>query len=42
MVSDLTSSGAVRLETLEGVQIPNFINCSCLGKYEEPLIEDML
>ena len=42
VVSELTSSGAVRLETLEGAQMPNFINGSHLKKYEEPLTEDML
>ena len=42
VVSVLTSSGAVRLETLEGVQMPNFINGSHLRKYEEPLTEEML
>ena len=42
VVSELTSSGAVRLETLEGAQMPNFINGSRLKKYKEPLTEDML
>ena len=42
VVSELTLSGAVRLETLEGAQMPNFINGSRLKKYEEPLTEDML
>ena len=42
MVSELTSSGAVRLETLDGAQMPNFINGSRLKKYEEPLTKEML
>ena len=42
MVSELTSSGAVRLETLDGAQMPNFINGSRLKKYELPLTKEML
>ena len=42
VVSELTSSGAVRLETLEGAQMSNFINGSRLKKYELPLTEEML
>ena len=42
VVSELTSSGAVRLETLDGAQMPNFINGSHLKKYEQPLTEEML
>ena len=41
-MSELTSSGAVRLEALEGAQMPNFINGSRLKKYELPLTEEML
>ena len=42
VINELTSSGAVRLETLDGAQMPNFINGSRLKKYEEPLTEYML
>ena len=42
VINELTSSGAVRLETLDGAQMPNFINGSRLKKYEEPLTEHML
>ena len=42
VVSKLSSSGVVRLETLDGVQITNFINGSRLKKYELPLTEEML
>ncbi len=42
VVSELTSSGAVRLETLDGAQMPNFINGSRLKKFEQPLTEGMI
>ena len=42
VVSELPLSGAVRLETLEGAQMPTFMNKSRLKKYELPLIEEML
>ena len=42
VISELQSSGAVRLETLDGEQMPNFINGSRIKKYEEPLTEDIL
>ena len=42
VVSKLTSSGAVRLETLDGAQMPNFINGSHLKKYENPLTAEMI
>ena len=42
VLNTITPSGAVRLETLEGEQMANFINGSHLKKYEEPLTEDML
>ena len=42
VISELRSSGAVRLETLDGEQMPNFINGSRIKKYEEPLTEDIL
>mgnify|MGYP007023531676 CR=1 FL=1 len=32
----------MQLETLEGEQMTNFINGSCIKKYEEPLTQDML
>ena len=38
----MTSSGAERLETLDGAEMPNFINGSRLKKYELPLTEDIL
>ena len=42
VVSQLSSSGAVRLETLDGAKMPNFINGSRLKKYELPLTAEML
>lgn len=42
VINTITPSGAVRLETLDGEQMANFINGSRLKKYEEPLTEDML
>ena len=42
VVNQLLRSGAVRLETLEGAEMPNFINGSRLKLYEERLTEEML
>ena len=42
VINELTSSGAVRLEILDGAQMPNFINGSCFKRYEEPLMVHML
>ena len=42
VINTLSTSGAVRLETLEGEQMTNFINGSRIKKYEEPLTQDML
>ena len=42
VLNTMSPSGVVRLETLEGEQMANFINGSRLKKYEEPLTEDML
>ena len=42
VINDLISRGEVKLETLYGPPIPNFINGSRLKKYEEPLTEHML
>ena len=42
VVSQFSSSGAVRLETLDGAEMPNFINESRLKKYELPLTTEML
>lgn len=42
VVSQLTSNGAVWLETLDGAKMPNFINGSRLKKYEQPLTDEML
>ena len=42
VINTLSTSGAVRLETLEGEQMTNFINGSCIKKYEEPLTQDIL
>ena len=39
VINELTSSGEVRLETLDGAQMPNFINGSRLKKYEKLLTE---
>ena len=42
VISELNNSGAVRLETLDGEPMANFINGSRLKKFEEPLTETML
>ena len=42
VVNQLSTSGEIRLETLEGAEMPNFINGSCLNRYEEPLTEEIL
>ena len=42
MVNELNSSGAVRLETLDGEQMANFINGSRLRRYHEPLTQEMM
>lgn len=42
VVSELNTSGAVRLETIDGEPMENFINGSSLKQYEESLTEDML
>ena len=40
--NELNISGAIRLETLDGKPMANYINGSCLKKYKEPLIDEML
>ena len=42
VVNELTISGAVRLEMLEGAQMPNFVNGSHLKKYKLPLTEQRM
>ena len=42
VINELNSSGAVRLETLDGEQMANFINGSCLRLYNEPLTQEMM
>lgn len=42
VVYQLSTSGVVGLKTLEGAQLPNFTNNSCLKCYEGPLTEEML
>ena len=42
VINTLSMSGAMRLETLEGDQMTNFINGSRIKTYEEPLTQDML
>ena len=42
VINELTSSGAVRLETLDDEQMANFINGSCLRLYNEPLTQEMM
>ena len=42
VINDITSGGAVCLETLEGEPMANFINGSCLKRFHEPLTEEML
>ena len=38
----ITNGGAVRLETLDGQPMANFINGSQLRKYKEPLTDEIL
>ena len=38
----ITNGGAVRLETLDGQRMANFINGSQLRKYNEPLTNEIL
>ena len=38
----ITNGGAVRLETLDGQPMANFINGSQLRKYNEPLTDENL
>ena len=42
VVNDLNTSGAVRLETLDGEPMGDYINGSRLKWYEEPMTKDML
>ena len=42
VISDITSGGAVRLETLEGQQMANYINGCRLRLYHKPLTDQML
>ena len=42
VVNTLSTSGAVCLETLEGTEMPDFINGSRIKHYEEPMTEEML
>ena len=40
--NEITSGGAVCLETLDGEPMANFINGSCLKRFHEPLTPKML
>ncbi|MCO5548049.1 hypothetical protein L7F22_001505 [Adiantum nelumboides] len=42
VINTITNGGAVRLETLEGEQMANFINGSRLRRYHEPLTDEIL
>ena len=42
VINEITPSGTVRLETLDGEPMANFINGSRLCVYHEPLTDDML
>ena len=42
VINDITSRGAIRLETLDGEPMTNFINGSCLKRFHEPLTDEML
>ena len=42
VINELKSSGAVRLETLDGEQMVSFINGSRLRLYNEPLTQEMM
>ena len=42
VINTITNGGAVRLETLDGQQMANFINGSRLRRYHEPLTAEIL
>ena len=42
VINSISSSGLIRLETLDGEPIANYLNGSCLHVYNEPLTLDML
>ena len=42
VINELNLSGAVRLETLDGEQMANFINGSRLRFYNEPLMQEIM
>ena len=42
VINEITSGGAVCLETLDGEPMANFINGSCLKRFHEPLTPKML
>lgn len=42
VIHTITNGGAVRLETLDGVQMTNFINGSRLRRYMGPLTDEIL
>ena len=42
VINAFNTSRAIRLETLDGEPMANYINRSCLKNYEEPLINEML
>ena len=42
VINEITSGGAVHLETLEGDPMTSFINEGCLKRFHEPLTPKML
>ena len=42
VVNELSNAGAVRLETIDGEPMGDYINGSRLKRYEEPLTEQLL
>ena len=42
VILDITTGGAIKLETLDGEPMANFINGSCLKRYHEPLTPEIL
>ena len=42
VILDITTRGAIQLETLNGEPMANFINGSCIKRYHEPLTPEIL
>ena len=42
VIKDISSSGAIKVATLEGGEMPNWISGCRIKQYEEPLTQEML